>query len=203
MKSLQKHINERFTTDKSNIMQSGLEKDLLSINDFSEHTAELLNRFYNEKLNYKENMVFCSYVYNDSQHLFIKTKGREYIQDEPLRFNNDDHTTYDIIRVFRYMQNLKLLNDFLCNNIFMYFCKWNYIDTSSRINNHGRTAYQYLIPRNGVLLNSSKEANKFIRLYNIHHPYNNKPVHTKSLLEVLDLYERASRTYSNKDLILL
>ena len=154
----------------------------------STSVADVMNQYYEEHdMIYK--FIYKVYDVDGEPHLFIKKEKKTNIDDSPL-----DH----IYGMDNWIQGLyKLrdkLGDFLLDNIYGLYSKWSFIDTTSRINNLGKTAHGFYTTYNGMLFNSSKEARKFIRSNKLKSP-NGKALHPKSLRELFDIYEECEKKY--------
>ena len=178
-----------------------------SLNDITElcpEIADVLNQYYEEHdMIYK----FTYKVYNvdDEPHLFIKKENKTDLNDSPCdsKYGRDNWVTqlYGMDNWVYGLYKLKdKLGDYLLDNLFGFYAKWNFIDRSSRINNLGKTAHGFYTTFNGMMFNSSKEARKFIRENKLKSP-NGKAVHPKSLREIFDIYEECEKRYQyNKKL---
>ena len=154
----------------------------------STSVADVMNQYYEEHdMIYK--FIYKVYDVDGEPHLFIKKEKKTNIDDSPL-----DHI-YGMDNWIRGLYKLRdKLGDFLLDNIYGLYSKWSFIDTTSRINNLGKTAHGFYTTYNGMLFNSSKEARKFIRSNQLKSP-NGKPLHSKSLRELFDIYEECEKRY--------
>ena len=161
---------------------------LKDVNKISTSVANVMNQYYEEHdMIYK--FIYKVYDVDGIPHLFIKTKNNTNLNDSPW-----DHN-YGIENWVYGLYKLKdKLGDFLLDNIYCLYSKWSFIDTTSRINNLGKTAYGFYTTHNGMLFNSSKEARKFIRSNQLKSP-NGKVLHPKSLRELFDRYEECEKRY--------
>ena len=154
----------------------------------STSVADVMNQYYEEHdMIYK--FIYKVYDVDGEPHLFIKKEKKTNIDDSPL-----DHI-YGMDNWIRGLYKLRdKLGDFLLDNIYGLYSKWSFIDTTSRINNLGKTAHGFYTTYNGMLFNSSKEARKFIRSNQLKSP-NGKAIHPKSLRELFDIYEECEKRY--------
>ena len=154
----------------------------------STSVADVMNQYYEEHdMIYK--FIYKVYDVDGEPHLFIKKEKKTNIDDSPL-----DHI-YGMDNWIRGLYKLRdKLGDFLLDNIYGLYSKWSFIDTTSRINNLGKTAHGFYTTYNGMLFNSSKEARKFIRSNKLKSP-NGKALHPKSLRELFDIYEECEKRY--------
>ena len=186
MKSLQQHIEEKLVVNK-NFKNFNID----SLNDVTElcpEIADVLNQYYKEHdMIYK--FIYKVYNVNDEPHLFIKQEKKTNINDSLC------DRGYALDNWIRGLYKLKdKLGDYLLDNLFGFYAKWNFIDTTSRINNLGKTVHGFYLPYNGMLFNSSKEARKFIRSNQLK-SLNGKAVQPKSLRELFDIYEECEKRY--------
>ena len=154
----------------------------------STSVADIINQYYEDnKMIYK--FIYKVYDVDGTPHLFIKKENKTNLNDSPYdsRYGMDNW----IWGLYRLKDKL---GDYLLDNLFGFYAKWNFIDTSSRINNLGKTAHGFYTTFNGMLFNSSKEARKFIRENKLKTP-NGKAVHPKSLREIFDIYEECEKMY--------
>ena len=161
---------------------------LKDVTKMSTSVADVMNQYYEEHdMIYK--FIYKVYDVDGEPHLFIKTKNKTNLNDSPWDSN------YGIEDWLYGLYKLKdKLGDFLLDNIYGLYSKWSFIDTTSRINNLGKTAHGFYTTYNGMLFNSSKEARKFIRSNQLKSP-NGKPLHSKSLRELFDIYEECEKRY--------
>ena len=161
---------------------------LKDVNKISTSVANVMNQYYEEHdMIYK--FIYKVYDVDGIPHLFIKTENKTNLNDSPWDRN------YGIEDWVYGLYKLKdKLGDFLLDNIYGLYSKWSFIDTTSRINNLGKTAHGFYTTYNGMLFNSSKEARKFIRSNQLKSP-NGKPLHSKSLRELFDIYEECEKRY--------
>ena len=161
---------------------------LKDVNKISTSVANVMNQYYEEHdMIYK--FIYKVYDVDGEPHLFIKKEKKTNIDDSPL-----DHS-YGMDNWIRGLYKLRdKLGDFLLDNIYGLYSKWSFIDTTSRINNLGKTAHGFYTTYNGMLFNSSKEARKFIRSNQLKSP-NGKALHPKSLRELFDIYEECEKRY--------
>lgn len=161
---------------------------LKDVTKISTSVANVMNQYYEEHdMIYK--FIYKVYDVDGTPHLFIKTKNKTNLNDSPWDSN------YGIEDWLYGLYKLKdKLGDYFLDNLFGFFAKWNFIDTTSRINNLGKTAYGFYTTFNGMLFNSSKDARKFIRENKLKTP-NGKAVHPKSLRELFDIYEECEKRY--------
>lgn len=161
---------------------------LKDVNKISTSVADVMNQYYEEHdMIYK--FIYKVYDVDGTPHLFIKTKNNTNLNDSPWDRN------YGIEDWVYGLYKLKdKLGDFLLDNIYGLYSKWSFIDTTSRINNLGKTAHGFYTTYNGMLFNSSKEARKFIRSNQLKSP-NGKAIHPKSLRELFDIYEECEKRY--------
>ena len=161
---------------------------LKDVNKISTSVADVMNQYYEEHdMIYR--FIYKVYDVDGTPHLFIKTKNKTNLNDSPWDSN------YGIEDWVYGLYTLKdKLGDFLLDNIYGLYSKWSFIDTTSRINNLGKTAHGFYTTYNGMLFNSSKEARKFIRSNQLKSP-NGKALHPKSLRELFDIYEECEKRY--------
>ena len=161
---------------------------LKDVNKISTSVANVINQYYEEHdMIYK--FIYKVYDVDGTPHLFIKTKNKTNLNDSPW------DRSYGINDWIYGLYKLRdKLGDFLLDNIYGLYSKWSFIDTTSRINNLGKTAHGFYTTYNGMLFNSSKEARKFIRSNQLKSP-NGKAVHPKSLRELFDIYEECKKRY--------
>lgn len=161
---------------------------LKDVTKMSTSVADVMNQYYEEHdMIYK--FIYKVYDVDGEPHLFIKKEKKTNIDDSPL-----DHS-YGMDNWIRGLYKLRdKLGDFLLDNIYGLYSKWSFIDTTSRINNLGKTAHGFYTTYNGMLFNSSKDARKFIRENKLKTP-NGKAVHPKSLRELFDIYEECEKRY--------
>lgn len=161
---------------------------LKDVTKMSTSVADVMNQYYEEHdMIYK--FIYKVYDVDGEPHLFIKKEKKTNIDDSPL-----DHS-YGMDNWIRGLYKLRdKLGDFLLDNIYGLYSKWSFIDTTSRINNLGKTAHGFYTTYNGMLFNSSKEARKFIRSNQLKSP-NGKALHPKSLRELFDIYEECEKKY--------
>ena len=161
---------------------------LKDVTKMSTSVADVMNQYYEEHdMIYK--FIYKVYDVDGEPHLFIKTKNKTNLNDSPWDSN------YGIEDWIYGLYKLKdKLGDFLLDNIYGLYSKWSFIDTTSRINNLGKTAHGFYTTYNGMLFNSSKDARKFIRENKLKTP-NGKAVHPKSLRELFDIYEECEKRY--------
>ena len=161
---------------------------LKDVTKMSTSVADVMNQYYEEHdMIYK--FIYKVYDVDGTPHLFIKKEKKTNIDDSPCdsRYGMDNW-------VYGLYKLKDKLGDYLLDNLFGFYAKWNFIDRSSRINNLGKTAHGFYITFNGMLFNSSKEARKFIRSNQIK-SQNGKAVHPKSLREIFDIYEDCEKMY--------
>ena len=161
---------------------------LKDVNKISTSVANVMNQYYEEHdMIYK--FIYKVYDVDGTPHLFIKTKNKTNLNDSPWdRSYGIDDWIYGLYKL------RDKLGDFLLDNIYGLYSKWSFIDTTSRINNLGKTAHGFYTTYNGMLFNSSKEARKFIRSNQLKSP-NGKAIHPKSLRELFDIYEECEKKY--------
>ena len=161
---------------------------LKDVNKISTSVANVMNQYYEEHdMIYK--FIYKVYDVDGTPHLFIKTKNKTNLNDSPWDSNYGiDDWIYGLYKL------RDKLGDFLLDNIYGLYSKWSFIDTTSRINNLGKTAHGFYTTYNGMLFNSSKEARKFIRSNQLKSP-NGKAIHPKSLRELFDIYEECEKRY--------
>ena len=161
---------------------------LKDVNKISTSVANVMNQYYEEHdMIYK--FIYKVYDVDGTPHLFIKTKNKTNLNDSPWdRSYGIDDWIYGLYKL------RDKLGDFLLDNIYGLYSKWSFIDTTSRINNLGKTAHGFYTTYNGMLFNSSKEARKFIRSNQLKSP-NGKAIHPKSLRELFDIYEECEKRY--------
>ena len=161
---------------------------LKDVNKISTSVANVMNQYYEEHdMIYK--FIYKVYDVDGTPHLFIKTKNKTNLNDSPWDRNYGiDDWIYGLYKL------RDKLGDFLLDNIYGLYSKWSFIDTTSRINNLGKTAHGFYTTYNGMLFNSSKEARKFIRSNQLKSP-NGKAIHPKSLRELFDIYEECEKRY--------
>ena len=161
---------------------------LKDVNKLSTSVANVMNQYYEEHdMIYK--FIYKVYDVDGIPHLFIKTKNKTNLNDSPWDSN------YGIEDWVYGLYKLKdKLSDYFLDNLFGFYAKWSFIDTTSRINNLWKTAHGFYTTYNGMLFNSSKEARKFIRSNQLKSP-NGKPLHSKSLRELFDIYEECEKRY--------
>lgn len=161
---------------------------LKDVTKMSTSVADVMNQYYEEHdMIYK--FIYKVYDVDGEPHLFIKKEKKTNIDDSPL-----DHS-YGMDNWIRGLYKLRdKLGDFLLDNIYGLYSKWSFIDTTSRINNLGKTGHGFYTTYNGMLFNSSKEARKFIRSNQLKSP-NGKAIHPKSLRELFDIYEECEKRY--------
>lgn len=161
---------------------------LKDVNKISTSVANVMNQYYEEHdMIYK--FIYKVYDVDGIPHLFIKTKNKTNLNDSPWDSN---YGIEDWVYGLYKLRNK--LGDFLLDNIYGLYSKWSFIDTTSRINNLGKTAHGFYTTYNGMLFNSSKEARKFIRSNQLKSP-NGKAIHPKSLRELFDIYEECEKRY--------
>ena len=162
---------------------------LKDVNKLSTSVANVMNQYYYEEHDMIYKFIYKVYDVDGTPHLFIKTKNKTNLNDSPCDSN------YGIEDWLYGLYKLKdKLGDFLLDNIYGLYSKWSFIDTTSRINNLGKTAHGFYTTYNGMLFNSSKEARKFIRSNQLKSP-NGKAIHPKSLRELFDIYEECEKRY--------
>ena len=161
---------------------------LKDVNKISTSVANVMNQYYEEHdMIYK--FIYKVYDVDGTPHLFIKTKNKTNLNDSPWDSNYGiEDWVYGLYKL------RDKLGDFLLDNIYGLYSKWSFIDTTSRINNLGKTAHGFYTTYNGMLFNSSKEARKFIRSNQLKSP-NGKAIHPKSLRELFDIYEECEKRY--------
>lgn len=161
---------------------------LKDVNKISTSVANVMNQYYEEHdMIYK--FIYKVYDVDSEPHLFIKKEKKTNIDDSPWDSNYGiEDWVYGLYKL------RDKLSDFLLDNIYGLYSKWSFIDTTSRINNLGKTAHGFYTTYNGMLFNSSKEARKFIRSNQLKSP-NGKPLHSKSLRELFDIYEECEKRY--------
>ena len=161
---------------------------LKDVNKISTSVANVMNQYYEEHdMIYK--FIYKVYDVDGEPHLFIKKEKKTNIDDSPWdRSYGIDDWIYGLYKL------RDKLGDFLLDNIYGLYSKWSFIDTTSRINNLGKTAHGFYTTYNGMLFNSSKEARKFIRSNQLKSP-NGKAIHPKSLRELFDIYEECEKRY--------
>ena len=161
---------------------------LKDVNKLSTSVANVMNQYYEEHdMIYK--FIYKVYDVDGIPHLFIKTKNKTNLNDSPWDSNYGiEDWVYGLYKL------RDKLGDFLLDNIYGLYSKWSFIDTTSRINNLGKTAHGFYTTYNGMLFNSSKEARKFTRSNQLKSP-NGKPLHSKSLRELFDIYEECEKRY--------
>lgn len=161
---------------------------LKDVNKISTSVANVMNQYYEEHdMIYK--FIYKVYDVDGIPHLFIKKEKKTNIDDSPWDSNYGiEDWVYGLYKL------RDKLGDFLLDNIYGLYSKWSFIDTTSRINNLGKTAHGFYTTYNGMLFNSSKEARKFIRSNQLKSP-NGKPLHSKSLRELFDIYEECEKRY--------
>lgn len=161
---------------------------LKDVTKISTSVANVMNQYYEEHdMIYK--FIYKVYDVDGTPHLFIKTKNKTNLNDSPWDSN------YGIEDWLYGLYKLKdKLGDYFLDNLFGFSAKWSFIDTTSRINNLGKTAHGFYTTYNGMLFNSSKEARKFIRSNQLKSP-NGKALHPKSLRELFDIYEECEKKY--------
>ena len=161
---------------------------LKDVNKLSTSVANVMNQYYEEHdMIYK--FIYKVYDVDGIPHLFIKTKNKTNLNDSPCDSNYGiEDWVYGLYKL------RDKLGDFLLDNIYGLYSKWSFIDTTSRINNLWKTAHGFYTTYNGMLFNSSKEARKFIRSNQLKSP-NGKPLHSKSLRELFDIYEECEKRY--------
>ena len=161
---------------------------LKDVTKMSTSVADVMNQYYEEHdMIYK--FIYKVYDVDGEPHLFIKKEKKTNIDDSPWdRSYGIDDWIYGLYKL------RDKLGDFLLDNIYGLYSKWSFIDTTSRINNLGKTAHGFYTTYNGMLFNSSKEARKFIRSNQLKSP-NGKAIHSKSLRELFDIYEECEKRY--------
>lgn len=161
---------------------------LKDVNKISTSVANVMNQYYEEHdMIYK--FIYKVYDVDGEPHLFIKKEKKTNIDDSPWNSNYGiEDWVYGLYKL------RDKLGDFLLDNIYGLYSKWSFIDTTSRINNLGKTAHGFYTTYNGMLFNSSKEARKFIRSNQLKSP-NEKAIHPKSLRELFDIYEECEKRY--------
>ena len=161
---------------------------LKDVTKISTSVANVMNQYYEEHdMIYK--FIYKVYDVDGEPHLFIKKEKKTNIDDSPWDSNYGiEDWVYGLYKL------RDKLGDFLLENIYGLYSKWSFIDTTSRINNLGKTAHGFYTTYNGMLFNSSKEARKFIRSNQLKSP-NGKPLHSKSLRELFDIYEECEKRY--------
>ena len=161
---------------------------LKDVTKMSTSVADVMNQYYEEHdMIYK--FIYKVYDVDGEPHLFIKKEKKTNIDDSPWdRSYGIDDWIYGLYKL------RDKLGDFLLENIYGLYSKWSFIDTTSRINNLGKTAHGFYTTYNGMLFNSSKEARKFIRSNQLKSP-NGKAIHPKSLRELFDIYEECEKRY--------
>ena len=161
---------------------------LKDVNKLSTSVANVMNQYYEEHdMIYK--FIYKVYDVDGTPHLFIKKEKKTNIDDSPWDSNYGiEDWVYGLYKL------RDKLGDFLLDNIYGLYSKWSFIDTTSRINNLGKTAHGFYTTYNGMLFNSSKEARKFIRSNQLKSP-NGKALHPKSLRELFDIYEECEKRY--------
>ena len=161
---------------------------LKDVNKLSTSVANVMNKYYEDHdMIYK--FIYKIYDVDGTPHLFIKTKNKTNLNDSPWDRNYGiEDWVYGLYKL------RDKLGDFLLDNIYGLYSKWSFIDTTSRINNLGKTAHCFYTTYNGMLFNSSKEARKFIRSNQLKSP-NGKAIHPKSLRELFDIYEECEKRY--------
>lgn len=170
---------------------------LKDITEISESVADIMNQYYEEnRMIYK--FIYKVYDVDGEPHLFIKKENKTDINDSPC---DRSYGMYGMDNWVYGLYKLKdKLGDYLLDNLFGFYTKWNFIDRSSRINNLGKTAHGFYTAFNGMLFNSSKEARKFIRANKLKSP-GGRAVHPKSLRELFDIYEECEKMYEfNKEI---
>lgn len=167
---------------------------LKDITEISSPVADVMNQYYEEHdMIYK--FIYKVYDVDGAPHLFIKKKDKTDLNDSPCDSKYGmDNWVYGLYKL------KDKLSDYLLDNLFGFYTRWKFIDTSSRINNLGKTAHGFYTTFNGMLFNSSKEARKFIRGNRLKTP-NGKTVYSKSLRELFDIYEECKKGYKyNKEI---
>ena len=161
---------------------------LKDVTKMSTSVADVMNQYYEEHdMIYK--FIYKVYDVDGEPHLFIKKEKKTNINDSPWdRSYGIDDWIYGLYKL------RDKLGDFLLDNIYGLYSKWSFIDTTSRINNLGKTAHGFYTTYNGMLFNSSKEARKFIRSNQLKSS-NGKALHPKSLRELFDIYEECEKRY--------
>lgn len=161
---------------------------LKDVTKMSTSVADVMNQYYEEHdMIYK--FIYKVYDVDGEPHLFIKKEKKTNIDDSPL------DRSYGMDNWIQGLYKLRdKLGNFLLDNIYGLYSKWSFIDTTSRINNLGKTAHGFYTTYNGMLFNSSKEARKFIRSNQLKSP-NGKALHPKSLRELFDIYEECEKRY--------
>ena len=161
---------------------------LKDVTKMSTSVADVMNQYYEEHdMIYK--FIYKVYDVDGEPHLFIKKEKKTNIDNSPW------DRSYGMDNWIRGLYKLRdKLGDFLLDNIYGLYSKWSFIDTTSRINNLGKTAHGFYTTYNGMLFNSSKEARKFIRSNQLKSP-NGKAIHPKSLRELFDIYEECEKRY--------
>ena len=161
---------------------------LKDVTKMSTSVADVMNQYYEDHdMIYK--FIYKVYDVDGTPRLFIKTKNKTNLNDSPCdRSYGIDDWIYGLYKL------RDKLGDFLLDNIYGLYSKWSFIDTTSRINNLGKTAHGFYTTFNGMLFNSSKEARKFIRSNQLKSP-NGKALHPKSLRELFDIYEECEKRY--------
>ena len=161
---------------------------LKDVNKISTSVANVMNQYYEDHdMIYR--FIYKVYDVDGEPHLFIKKEKKTNIDDSLWdRSYGIDDWIYGLYKL------RDKLGDFLLDNIYGLYSKWSFIDTTSRINNLGKTAHGFYTTYNGMLFNSSKEARKFIRSNQLKSP-NGKPLHSKSLRELFDIYEECEKRY--------
>lgn len=161
---------------------------LKNTNKISTSVADIMNQYYEEnKMIHK--FIYKVYDVDGTPHLFVKKENKTNLNDSPYdnRYGMDNW-------VYGLYKLKDKLGDYLLDNLFGFYSKWNFIDTSSRINNLGKTAHGFYTTFNGMLFNSSKEARKFIRENKLK-TSNGKALHPKSLRELFDIYKECENGY--------
>ena len=186
MKNINSYITEKFRVSKD--FKDVNIDTLKNITELSTTVADIMNQYYEEhNMIYK--FIYKVYDVDGTPHLFIKKENKTNLNDSPYdsRYGMDNW----VWGLYRLKDKL---GNYLLDNLFGFYAKWNFIDTSSRINNLGKTAHGFYTTFNGMLFNSSKEARKFIRENKLKTP-NGKAVHPKSLREIFDIYEECEKMY--------
>lgn len=186
MKTLHQRIEEKLKINKD-FKEFNIDS-LKDVTNISTAVADTMNQYYEEHdMIYK--FIYKVYDVNGEPHLFIKQEKKTNIDDSPW------DRSYGLDNWIRGLYKLKdKLGNFLLDNLFGFYAKWNFIDTTSRINNLGKTAHGFYLSYNGMLFNSSKEARKFIRDNKLKSP-EGKALHPKSLRELFDIYEECEKRY--------
>ena len=193
MKTLIQHIEEKLL-----INNDYKDTDIKDITAIDQSFCDALNDFMDEHESLHSVRFMC-YNVNGEPHLFVKKSNKTAMDDKickgRISWSNYDFECPDFLFELMLMNKKNMLNDAILDNVFMLYAKWSFIDHTSRINNFGRTAHGFYVTLNGMLFNSKKEANKFVKDNKLRTPGNEKALHAYSLRDILDKYKYCQDNY--------